>query len=120
MQQFRGFLTNVAIAAEDLLREFYRLLYLQFCDSSDQGKNTVGQKFNEKFGRNFYITLSVTIIPTDLVTIWHVSSFFFFFQNKTRIEFPEFWRSSNQKYFCFLFLAGHALLQSHAESSRPL
>ena len=26
---------NVPIAGEDMLRAFYRLFYLQFCDSSD-------------------------------------------------------------------------------------
>ena len=40
-QQFESFSTNVPIVGEDLLRAFYRLFYLQFCDSSDQSKNTV-------------------------------------------------------------------------------
>ena len=31
-----AFSTHVPIAAEDLLRAFYRLFYLQFFDSSDQ------------------------------------------------------------------------------------
>ena len=34
-QQFESFSTNVPIVGEDLLRAFYRLFYLQFCDSSD-------------------------------------------------------------------------------------
>ena len=40
-QQFERFWTNVSIDGEDLLRVFYRLFYLQFCDSSDQWSNTV-------------------------------------------------------------------------------
>ena len=35
-QQFESFLTNVPTVGEDLLRAFYELFYLQFCDSSDQ------------------------------------------------------------------------------------
>ena len=33
---FESFSTNVSIAGEDLLRVFYRLFYLQFCDSSEK------------------------------------------------------------------------------------
>ena len=40
-QNFESFSTNVSIVGEDLLRAFYRLLYLQFCNSGDQWKNTV-------------------------------------------------------------------------------
>ena len=36
LKQFESFSTNVPIAGEDLLRRFYRLFYLQFCDSTDQ------------------------------------------------------------------------------------
>ena len=35
-KQFESFSTNVSIIGEDLLRAFYRLVYLQFCDSGDQ------------------------------------------------------------------------------------
>ena len=40
-QNFESFSTNVSIVGEDLLRAFYRLFYLQFCNSGDQWKNTV-------------------------------------------------------------------------------
>ena len=40
-QQFKSFSTNVPIVGEDLLRAFYRLFYLRFCDSSHQWKKTV-------------------------------------------------------------------------------
>ena len=40
-QQFESFSTNVFIVNENLLRVFYSLFYLQFCDSGDQWKNTV-------------------------------------------------------------------------------
>ena len=43
MQQFESFSTNVSIVGVDLLRAFYRLFYLQFCDSSDQSKNSVAK-----------------------------------------------------------------------------
>ena len=36
LQQFESFSTNVSMVGEDLLRAFYRLFYLQFCDLSDQ------------------------------------------------------------------------------------
>ena len=35
-QLFESFSTNVPIVGEDLLRAFYRLFYLEFCDPSDQ------------------------------------------------------------------------------------
>ena len=37
-QQFVIFSTNVPIVGKDLLRAFFRLFYLQFCDSSKQCK----------------------------------------------------------------------------------
>ena len=40
-QQFESSSTNVPIVGEDLLRAFYKLFYLQFCDSSDQRKKAV-------------------------------------------------------------------------------
>ena len=40
LQQFESFSTNVSIVDEDLRRAFYRLFYWQFCDSTDQWKNT--------------------------------------------------------------------------------
>ena len=40
-QQFKNFSTNVSIVGKDLLRAFYRLFYLQFCDWSDQWKNAM-------------------------------------------------------------------------------
>ena len=47
----------VPIVGEDLLRAFYRLFYLQFCDSSDQWKDTAQQferYFYMKINYNFY------------------------------------------------------------------
>ena len=35
-QQFKSSSTNVHIVCEDLMRVFYKLFYLWFCDSSDQ------------------------------------------------------------------------------------
>ena len=32
---------NLHIVSEDLVRAFYKLLYLRFCDSNGQCKNTV-------------------------------------------------------------------------------
>ena len=40
-QPFEIFSTKAPIVGGDLLRAFYRQFYLQFFDSSDQGKNTV-------------------------------------------------------------------------------
>ena len=41
LQEFESFSSNVPIVGVDLLKTFYKLLYLQFYDSSDQRKNTV-------------------------------------------------------------------------------
>ena len=38
MQQFESFSANVSIVGKDLQRAFYRLFYLQLCDSSGQLK----------------------------------------------------------------------------------
>ena len=61
-----------------------------------------------------------TIIPTDLVTNSLLSSFWTFLQTKTRIRFSASWWSGNEKYFCSLFIASRALLQSDAEFNRLL
>ena len=63
-QQFESSSTRVHIIGEDLLMAFYKLFYLQFCDSSD---NTVKQRY-KKFGRYFYKKIIVTVTPTYLVT----------------------------------------------------
>ena len=57
----------------------------------------------------------VTIIPTDLVTNFFYPLFVLSCTPKTRIRFSRSWWSGNEKYFCFLFKASCALLQSHAE-----
>ena len=54
----------------------------------------------------------VTIIPTDFVT----NSLSY--KSKTRIRFSASWWIGNENYFCFLFIANRALLQSHAEFNR--
>ena len=35
-----------------------------------------------------------------------------------KIKLPASWWSGNEKYFCFVFILGLALLQSHAEFNR--
>ena len=52
LQQFKSFLSNVPIVCNDLFRVFYRLFYLQFCDSSDQQKNTGSKGFTTIFRDN--------------------------------------------------------------------
>ena len=37
---------------------------------------------------------------------------------KIRIKFSASWWSGNKKHFCVLFIASHALLQSHVKSNR--
>ena len=57
------------------------------------------------------------IIPTDLMTNpLSVLSY----KPKTRIRFSASWWPGNEKYFCFLFIASRALLQSDAEFNRVL
>ena len=109
---FESFSTNVSIAGEDLLRVFYRLFYLQFCDSSE--KTLCSKGFTSNL-RDIFTKIVVTIIPTDLVTNLLVSSFCPFLQTKTRIWFSASWWSGNKKYFCLLFMESRALLQSHTE-----
>ena len=58
--------TPVRMIGEDLLRAFYKLLYLRFCVSNDQG--TLCSKDFTRNLRDFYMKTIVTIIPTNLVT----------------------------------------------------
>ena len=62
----------------------------------------------------------VTIIPTDLVTNLLASSFCPFLQTKRKTWFSASWWSGNEKYFCFLFIASRALLQSQAEFNKGI
>ena len=59
--------SNVNIVGGDLLRVFYKLIYSQFCDSSDQCKNTVQLRFYWQFKRYFHMKIIITIIPTYLI-----------------------------------------------------
>ena len=118
-QQFESFSTNVPIVGKDFLRAFYRLFYLQFCDSNDQWKNTVA-KVLLAIGKIFLNKNNLTIIPTDLVTNWLLFSFCPFLQTKNKNQVLISWWSCNEKYFCSLFIASLALLQSHVEFNRLL
>ena len=60
------------------------------------------------------MNITVTIIPTDLVTKFATSL------KIARIRFSASWWSGNEKYFCYLFIANRALLQSHTEFNRLL
>ena len=62
----------------------------------------------------------VTIIPTDLVTNSLLSSFCPFWQAKNKNQVFSNWWSGNEKYFCVLFKASCALLQSHAKFNTVL
>ena len=46
--------------------------------------------------------------------------FLCFLTNKTRTRFSASWWSSNEKYFCFLFVASRILLQRYAKFNRFL
>ena len=46
--------------------------------------------------------------------------FLFSYKPKIRIRFSASWWSGTEKYFCFLFIASRALLQSHAQFNRIL
>ena len=59
--------------------------------------------------------ISVTIIPRGLVGNYFLSSFYPFLQTKNMIRFSASWWSGDEKYFCLLFVASGALLQSNAE-----
>ena len=61
-----------------------------------------------------------TTFPTDLIEIHFYPLFVLSYKPKTRINFSAGWYSGNEKYFCFLFIASRAQLQSHAEFNRLL
>ena len=78
--------SNVNIVGGDLLRVFYKLIYLQFCVSSDQWKYTVSQilcsRLYAKFERDFYMKIIACIIPTNLFTNSLLSFFYPFIEKK--------------------------------------
>ena len=79
--------------------------------------------FNKSFTINlgvFYMKIIATIIPKDLGIDSLLSCFCPFLQTKNKIKFSGSWWSGNKKYFCFLFRASCAPLQSHVEFSRLL
>ena len=48
-----NFLINVSIVSKNLLRAFYRLFYLQFCDSSNRWKTLCSKDFTGYSRDNF-------------------------------------------------------------------
>ena len=107
------------IVGKDLLRAFYRLFYLKFCDSSDQWKKHCVTKillaaweiFLHENNRN-YISYIFGYKFAFIVFL------FISYEPKTRIWFSASWWSTNEKYFFLLFIASRVLLQSHAEFNR--
>ena len=67
------------------------LLYLQFCHSIDQWKETMEQRFFQQFDRYLCIKLIVTIIPTYPVINLLSSSFFLSLQTKTKDQVINKW-----------------------------
>ena len=65
------------MVGEDLLRAFYKLFYLQFCDSSDQCE------------RYFYMKIIITIVPTNLFTNSLLSLFYFPRNQKQESNFQQ-------------------------------
>ena len=67
---------NVCIIGEDLLRALCKLLYL---------KNTMWQRFDFLCERHFYMKITLTMIPTNLVAL-----FFHFHRNqKQKLNFQK-------------------------------
>ena len=62
----------------------YRLFYIRFFVSTDQRKNTVQQRFYQKFERDFYMKIIVTVIPTNFVIRLLPSIFSPFIENKNK------------------------------------
>ena len=94
------------MVGKDLLRVFYRLFYLQFCDSSDQWKNTVW-KVLLAIWEMFLHENNHSYNFLRLVANWLLSSFCSFFQTKNK-----------NQVFTKMFIASRAGLQSHAKFYR--
>ena len=67
--------TNWGSSASSAL---FVLLYLRFCVSSNQWKNTAQQRFYLQFDRRFYMKTIITVIPTNLFTTLFLPLFCFF------------------------------------------
>ena len=55
----------------------------------------------------------VTVTAKDLMANFLSYLFWPFIKSKNSIKFPSSWWSANEKYFCFLFIANHTLLQRY-------
>ena len=119
MQQFESFSANVSIVGKDLQRTFYRLFYLQLCDSSGQLKKHCVKDLLAIW-EMLLQEIVVTIIPTDLAAKSLLFFFCPFLQTKNKNQASVRWWSGNKKYFFLLFIASHRLLQSHVKFNRRL
>ena len=55
------------------------------------------------------------MILTDLLQIQFYPLIVLSYKPKKRIKFSASWWFGNEKRFCFLFIASHALLQRHSQ-----
>ena len=119
MQQFESFSANVSIVGKDLQRTFYRLFYLQLCDSSGQLKKhcvkdllAIWEMLLQENSRNhnsYWFSYKIAFIL-----------FLSFLTNqKQESGFSKMvvWQ---QEIFFLLFIASHRLLQSHVKFNRRL
>ena len=113
LQEFKSFSTIVLIVGEDLLRAFYRLFYSLKKHCVAKVLLAIWEIFLYENNRNYN---SYIFSYKFAFTLF----FFISYKPKTRIRFSASWWSGNEKYFCFLFIASRALLQSYAEFNRPL
>ena len=63
----------------------------------------------------FFIQCNRNYNTYRLLQICFYHPFVLFYKPKKRVWFAASWWSGNEKYFCFLFIASRALLQSHPE-----
>ena len=70
------------------------------------------------FERHFYKKINLILISIDLVTNWLLFHFVLSHEAKAKINISGSWWPVNEKYFCFLNISIHDLLQRHAEFNR--
>ena len=88
------------IVGEDLLRRFYKMFYLQFCDSIDQWKNTVAKVLHEN-NRNY----NSYRFSCKLAFILFLS---FLTNQKQESSFQQVGLFGYQKYFFFVYSESHS------------
>ena len=115
--------TNMHISGMNLLRAFYKLLYLWFTSQVMSEQALCGRDFTKNLRRIWkfwHEKIIFTIFLRNLVTNSLISLFYLLKKPKARIKFPAILLSDNDNRSTVLFIRGRALFWRYAKLKRLL